>query len=477
MTAPGNSDVPTPPALLQPPPKRGPGVRRLNRVPLLLASVAGVGIVLAVGYTYREKLAQAVTRGQHAEDRKAEPGDAAAVLNNAPAGGQIEAAAFRTPLAASRPAGVPVQAGPVTPVPGNVGADAEDAATKARREAWAAYYQQLGALRQARFDAARSALASDTSLQPGGGGAAPPVAPAGSGPPANPQLAGAQQDAGAAQEATAAAPGVPPAANVMPPGLGFGMGGFGAPLLPAAGVDSRAQAEKRAFLHQPGDTSGQSDELQASIRAPGSPYQVMQGTAIPAVMIGGLNSDMPGMVIGQVAGNVYDTATGRYLLIPQNTRLIGQYDNSVSAGQTRVGVVWNRLIFPDTQSLDLGSMEGADQAGYAGFHDQVNTHFWSKLGNAVLLSIAGGAAMVGQGTGVGANGYSAQQIMAASLGQQFAELGQIYAQAGLSIPDTLEIRPGYRFVVMVAKDITLRPYVDHRTQATPQPASFGPVVQ
>jgi type IV secretion system protein TrbI len=137
--------------------------------------------------------------------------------------------------------------------------------------------------------------------------------------------------------------------------------------------------------------TGSSDDLRATLRDPSSPFLVMAGTAIPAMMAGGINSDLQGMAIGQVGQNVYDPATGRLLLLPQGSRLIGSYDNTVSNGQTCVGVLWNRLIFPDTESIDLGSMEGADRGGYAGCHDQANTHFWSKIGNANLFSIAGAA--------------------------------------------------------------------------------------
>jgi type IV secretory pathway VirB10-like protein len=212
-------------------------------------------------------------------------------------------------------------------------------------------------------------------------------------------------------------------------------------------------------------------------RDPSWPYLVMAGTTIPAVMVGGINSDMPSMVIGQVAENVYDTATGNYLLIPQGARLIGQYDNSVSMGQTRVGVIWDRIIYPDAESIDLGTMEGADPGGYAGYHDRVNTHFWSKIGNALLISIAGAGVHLSQPQAVNGQNYNSQQIAAAALGQQFGELGQEYARAGLSIPNTLEIRPGYRFVVMVNKDMHLRPYIDHRTAGGAIPVNLGPTMQ
>jgi len=143
--------------------------------------------------------------------------------------------------------------------------------------------------------------------------------------------------------------------------------------LSAGQIDTAGQCEKQAFLAQPGATAA-SDYLQASLHDPISPYQVKAGTVIPAVMVGGINSDVPGMIVGQVADNVYDTATGRYLLISQGAKLIGAYDNSVSQGQTRVVVIWNHIIYPDASSMDLGSMPGADEGGYAGFHDQVNTH-------------------------------------------------------------------------------------------------------
>ena len=122
-------------------------------------------------------------------------------------------------------------------------------------------------------------------------------------------------------------------------------------------------------------------------------------------------------------------------------------------------------------------MEGADQGGYAGFHDLVNTHFWSKIGNALLISIAGAGVQLSQPQAVNGQNYNSQQIAAAALGQQFGELGQEYARAGLSIPNTLEIRPGYRFVVMVNKDMHLRPYVDPRTAGSSLPISLGPIVR
>jgi type IV secretion system protein VirB10 len=154
---------------------------------------------------------------------------------------------------------------------------------------------------------------------------------------------------------------------------------------------------------------------------------------------------------------------------------VGTYDNSVSNGQDRVGVVWNRIIFPDTQSIQLGAMEGADQGGYAGFHDQVDTHFWSKLGSALLISIAGAGVQLAQPAAPVNGYYSPAQTGTSQVTQQLSQLGQEYARNGLSIPNTLEVRPGYSFVIMVAKDVRLPEYHDQRNIETA--ISLGPILQ
>jgi type IV secretion system protein VirB10 len=439
----------------------------LNRVPILIFVGGAMLVVAAIGYTYRDRMMQSVANAQTVDQKRPEPANGAAVLNGAPLDGEVQSAMYRpaSPHPAQQPPGQQAQ---VTAAPsdrsGTGQAQGDDAAAKARQQAWQTYYTQVQQLQKDRLSAAQSAMKADTGLTN------------------SQQLAanGSSETAPGTAGTGQAAPGVPAA----PPGYGttatipgdYGAG-FGLPVYPPAQADASGQREKQAFLAQPGDTTGASDDLQATLRDPSSPYLVMAGTTIPAVMVGGINSDMPGMVIGQVAENVYDTATGNDLLIPQGARLIGQYDNSVSMGQTRVGVIWNRIIYPDAESIDLGSMEGADQGGYAGFHDLVNTHFWSKIGNALLISIAGAGVQLSQPQAVNGQNYNSQQIAAAALGQQFGELGQEYARAGLSIPNTLKIRPGYRFVVMVNKDMHLRPYVDRRTAGGFLPVNMGPIVK
>ena len=212
------------------------------------------------------------------------------------------------------------------------------------------------------------------------------------------------------------------------------------------------------------------------MRDPISPFLVTAGDVIPCVAQGGENSDTPGQFVGRVSRNVYDSATGKYLLIPQNSKVIGTYDNVVTNGQTRIPTVITRIIFPDSSSIPIGAMPAADQAGFAGLHDQVDTHLWEKFGNALILAIGSAGIQLSQGTGQSSNGYNSQQIGAAAIGQQFGELGEEYARSGLSIPNTLAIRPGYNFVVQVTKDMVLRPYVDRRNPGA-QAISFGRVLQ
>ena len=130
-----------------------------------------------------------------------------------------------------------------------------------------------------------------------------------------------------------------------------------------------------------------------------------------------------------------------------------------------------------TSSIDIGAMTAADEGGFAGLHDQVDHHLRDKFGNALILAAGAAAVQLSQNNnGSYGNGYNSQQIIAGSLGQQFGELGQEYARSGLTIPNTLRIRPGYHFVIQITKDMVLRPYLDQRTSSA-QPVSLGPVLQ
>jgi len=234
-----------------------------------------------------------------------------------------------------------------------------------------------------------------------------------------------------------------------------GMGGMGgAPVPPSAANEREGYA---AF-----DQQGKGDrwQLDTQPQAPRSPYELRAGFILPATLISGVNSDLPGQLMAQVSQNVYDTATGRHLLVPQGTRLIGSYESDVLYGQERVLIAWQRLIFPDGKALDLGAMPGADVAGYAGFNDKVNNHYLRLFGNAFLMSGVTAAVTLSQDRrgagGSGGNNQRASDALSESLGQVLGNTISQIVSKNLNIAPTLEIRPGFRFNVIVTKDLTFR---------------------
>ena len=198
--------------------------------------------------------------------------------------------------------------------------------------------------------------------------------------------------------------------------------------------------------------------LDSQVEAPASPYMIRAGFVIPAIMISGINSDLPGQVMAQVSQNVWDTATGRFLLIPQGTRLIGAYSSDVAYGQERVLMAWQRLIFPDGKTFDIRAMPGADSAGYAGFTDQINNHWFRTISSAILMSGVIAAVDLSQDDNNSSDSSDRQRAgdaLSEALGQTLGQvLGQIISK-NLNVAPTLEIRPGYRFNVIAFKDMTL----------------------
>jgi type IV secretory pathway VirB10-like protein len=209
--------------------------------------------------------------------------------------------------------------------------------------------------------------------------------------------------------------------------------------------------------------SGQGDRwlLQARPEAPRSPYELRAGFVVPATLISGINSALPGQIVAQVSQDVFDTPTGNFRLIPQGSRLVGAYSSEVAYGQARILVAWQRIVFPDGKAMDIGSMPGADSAGFAGFKDQVNNHYLRLFSSAFLMSGVTAGIALSQPNTVNNNNTrpTASSAISEALGQQ---LGQVTAQLiskNLNIAPTLEIRPGYRFNVIVTKDMTFsEPY-------------------
>lgn len=225
--------------------------------------------------------------------------------------------------------------------------------------------------------------------------------------------------------------------------------------------DPAADRDKEAFFSRARkDTSW----TLAEQRTAGMPLELKTGAVVPGVMLTGINSDLPGNMIAQVSQNVYDTATGKNLLIPQGARLYGIYDSRVVYGQQRVLIAWNRIIFPDGSSMSIGAMPGADMAGVAGFADEVNNHYLRIFGSAVLMSLVTGGmayAMDSANNNVGSsgNGTSMQDEMTSALAAQLGQTTTTLLQKNLNIKPTLEVRPGYQFNIVVTKDLVFRqPY-------------------
>jgi type IV secretion system protein VirB10 len=221
--------------------------------------------------------------------------------------------------------------------------------------------------------------------------------------------------------------------------------------------DPNGQISKRTFASQGNADSGY---LENSVSAPIAPGEVKRGSIIPSVMITGVNSDLPGRLIAQVSEHVYDSTTGKHLLIPQGTKLFGRYDSSISYGQNRVLVVWTDLIFPNGFTLNLGGMSGSDQAGYAGFRDQKNSHTGKIFGAAILTSLLGTGVRYGSGSSNQTlnGGIRVEDAAQQEFSQGLGRVATRVIDKGLDLQPTLTIRPGYRFNIIVEKDIVLPDY-------------------
>lgn len=219
--------------------------------------------------------------------------------------------------------------------------------------------------------------------------------------------------------------------------------------------DVNRQDNKLAFLTKAreGDTT-----LRARLKKPNSPYQLLAGTVIPGLLLTGINSDLPGQLLGQVSQDVYDSVTGKYLLVPQGTKVIGSYDSRIVYGQERVLAVWTRLVFPNGSSLSLEGMPGVDLSGYAGLSDQVDNHYVKLLSGVVLSSLLGAGAQVAEGRSYDTLNPSYAQLAVQGVARNANEVGQEITRRNLNIQPTLVIRPGFRFNVFVQKDMTLVPY-------------------
>ncbi|ENC9813155.1 TrbI/VirB10 family protein, partial [Pseudomonas aeruginosa] len=225
-----------------------------------------------------------------------------------------------------------------------------------------------------------------------------------------------------------------------------------AQLAAPAAAQSR-QDQNEAFLQSGSKETRNSGHL----ALPASPYQVMAGTVIAGALVTGIKSDLPGDVIATVTEPVFDSATGKFLLIPQGSRILGRYNSRVSHGQSRVQVVWNRVILPDTSSLTLDNLIGTDPAGYSGLEDDVDWHWDRIVAGAVLTTLLG----VGAELAAPENRQDGNRIVIAgrdSAQDSINQVGQEITRRNMDIQPTLTIRPGLPVRVIVNRDLVLRPY-------------------
>jgi type IV secretion system protein VirB10 len=211
------------------------------------------------------------------------------------------------------------------------------------------------------------------------------------------------------------------------------------------------QDRKLAFLKGATDRRTVSSDR---LENPASSYIVQAGTVIPAALITGIQSDLPGQITAQVTENVFDSPSGRFLLIPQGAKLIGTYDSQVSFGQSRVLLVWDRIIFPNGKSIVLEHQPGADTEGYAGLEDGVDYH-WGSLLKAAALST-----LLGVGSEIGATGTQNDIVTALRRGSQdtLNQSGQQLVRREINVQPTLTIRPGFPVRVIVNRDLVLATY-------------------
>jgi type IV secretion system protein VirB10 len=250
----------------------------------------------------------------------------------------------------------------------------------------------------------------------------------------------------------------------------------------AAGVNSNSeydgqnlQSQKESFLEKVRMGNAADEYLKYTREPPLSRFEIKAGWEIPAALEQGLNSDLPGELKALVMSNVYDTATGQYLLIPQGARLVGEYNSRVGFGQNGVQVAWHRVIFPDGSAIDLNGMAGLDAQGNAGLRDKVDHHYKQLFGVAVLTTMFDAALAVTQSRQQSVLLYpSPSQETESAAGREVSQLGTQAARKNLNVQPTIKIPPGYKFNVRVNRDILFEePYAPAQPRANVTGASVS----
>ncbi|SEM30330.1 TrbI/VirB10 family protein [Acinetobacter sp. DSM 11652] len=410
-------------------PKKGQGVRRLNRTPILVIVGLLLLAVAGVSYTY-------FSRVNAASGKNSEPPAPPQVTGNAlppvkPEGDMF--AEMPTP-----PPEETITEDPTIPAPAvenNIVIEPPQ-----QSEAMTARLRQISQLEDGRLNEFDQALKASTKVEK-------------------------QESIASGQAQGISSNGRLDAQQLMQQyaasnGAGGGANGFMPQQAAASGMAAaNGQAQKRAFLTESLDAETYLGRERKAALVPN--VEIKAGTVIPGVLISGINSDLPGQIVGQVRQAVYDSATGQNLLIPSGAKLIGTYDSGITLGQSRALVVWQRIIYPDGSSLSLDNMTGADKGGYGGFSDKVNNHYGKMFASAIFLSAFSAGVQLSQPQAQNGENYSASQTIAGALGQQLGQLGMKMAERNMDIQPTIQIRPGYQFNIMVNKDIILPPWEGH----------------
>lgn len=312
----------------------------------------------------------------------------------------------------------------------------------------------------------QEALVAPTGIRSGGAGSAPAFTPSG------PQMPSRQNDLaqiaalGAALTGSGRSGGDSSGMDVVRTLLSSTRSA--APGRNSDDHDQNMQTRKEQFLETAASKKGE-DCLRSTRTAPLSEYEIKAGWEIPAVLEQSLNSDLPGEIKALVMSNVYDTATGRYLLIPQGSRLVGKYDSHIAYGQDGLQVVWNRIIFPDASSVDLAGMEGLDSHGNAGLRHKVDRHYKRLFGFAAFTSLFSAAFELSQRRNQSVLTYpNPSDTAAAAVGREMSQTGAMITRRNLNVQPTIKVPVGYKFTVRVNRDILFdAPY--EPIQADPQP--------
>lgn len=230
--------------------------------------------------------------------------------------------------------------------------------------------------------------------------------------------------------------------------VGSGSDAVGDPASELAGTSGSSGQDQSASSNGSGETSPH------TLKPASSPWQLSAGSIIAAGLITGLNSDLPGLVVAQITEHVYDSATGRTLLIPQGSRLIGRYDSAVAFGQSRALLVWQRIVLPDGSSLQIDDLPATDAAGRAGLADEVDSHGWRLLKGVALSTLLG----VGTELSLGSSESDLVRAVRESGQQNAAQAGQQITAKNLDVKPTIRVRPGWPLRVVVHKDLIMRPW-------------------